>query len=329
MFVNYVMGFLPGWWLGAEDNRAEEPYISPERWTKELVAAGFQAPEAIVLDYLAPYQTSAGIIASRQSRVTEPSRVTLLCHTSEGLYVADMRHSLENLNIGVDICQFGQALPAQDVISLLDLQEPLIHGMSEETFNTLIGHLKSLRANMLWVTPASQVNCEDPRASMILGLARTARNDMSISLFTVEVDSVTPASSATEKVAKILLRINTPEIDLEHTNPDYEFAISNGEVLVPRLHWQTMSDAFAQRKETEVASRKQVNVKTPGLLHTMHWNEHKIQTPAEGEVLVQAKAAGLNFRVRLTFSYTHIPYSLHTLTLLRLIGSHDFSWSFE
>jgi hypothetical protein len=182
---------LPGWWLGAEDNRAEQPYISPERWTKELVAAGFQAPEAIVLDYVAPYQCSAGIIASRESRVTKPSRVTLFCHAPDAPYVTEMRLSLEMLNIGTDVCEFGQSLPAQDVISLLDLQEPTIHGMSEHTFSTLIANLKSLKANMLWITPASQVNCEDPRAAMILGLARTARNEMSIRLFTVEVDSAT------------------------------------------------------------------------------------------------------------------------------------------
>ena len=292
---------MPGWWLGAEDSRAEQPYISPERWTKELVAAGFQAPEAIVLDYVAPYQCSAGIIASRESRATKPSRVTLLCHAPDAPYVAEMRLSLKMLNIGTDVCEFGQSLPAQDVISLLDLQEPTIHGMSEHTFSTLIVNLKSLKANMLWITPASQVNCEDPRAAMILGLARTARNEMSIRLFTVEVDSATPPSTATEAVAKILLRVNTPKIDLEHTNPDYEFAISNGKILVPRLHWETLSDAFKQHKEdVGISTRKQINVKTPGLLHTMYWTEDKIKSPAEGEVLVQTKAAGLNFRVRVT-----------------------------
>jgi hypothetical protein len=299
---NVLKGFLPGWWLGAEDNRAEEPYISPERWTKELIAAGFQAPEAIVLDYIAPYQTSAGIIASRASRATLPSRVTLLCHGPDAPYVTEMRHSLEMLNIGVDICQlFGQTLPGQDVISLLDFQEPVVHDFSEQTFSAFISHLKSLEANMLWVIPASQVDCEDPRAAMTLGLARTARNEMSIKLFTIEVDSVTPPSAATEAVAKILLRVKTPEIDLEHTNPDYEFAVSNSEILIPRLHWQTMSDAFMQHKdESCVASRKRINVKTPGLLHTMFWTEDKIESPLEGEVLVQAKAAGLNFRVRAT-----------------------------
>jgi hypothetical protein len=98
-----------------------------------------------------------------------------------------------------------------------------------------------------------------------------------------------------------LLRVNTPKIDLEHTNPDYEFAISNGKILVPRLHWETLSDAFKQHKEdVGIPTRKQINVKTPGLLHTMYWTEDKIKSPAEGEVLVQAKAAGLNFRVRVT-----------------------------
>lgn len=115
------MGFPPSGRLDGGDNRAKEPYISPELWTKELVAAGFQGPEAIVLGYIAPYQTKAGILASRQSRTTKPLRVTLLCHTSEGPHVPEMRHCLEDLNIDVDVCHFGEALPAQDVISLLDL----------------------------------------------------------------------------------------------------------------------------------------------------------------------------------------------------------------
>jgi hypothetical protein len=317
-------GFLPGWWLGAEDNRAEEPYISPERWTTELVAAGFQVPDAIVLDYVFPDQLSAGILASHSSRITKPPRVTLLCHTPDAPYVADMRQCLEKLDICIDICQFGQALPSQDVVSLLDLQHPLIHGMSEHTFSTLIGLLKSLKANIIWVTPASQVNCEDPRAAMILGLARTARSEMSIKLFTVEVDSVTAPSVATEAIAKILLQVNTPDIHPEHTDPDYEFAVSNGGILIPRLHWQTMSNAFAQDKqEAKVAVRKKMDIKTPGLLHTMYWREEKTQTPAEGEVLVQAKAAGLNFKARTNLSLFTL---ITTLTILLITGPLGGSW---
>jgi len=309
MFVNYVMGFLPGWWLGADDDRAEEPYVSPERWTKELVAAGFQKPEAIVLDYRTPYQISGGIVATREARATKMARVTLLCHVADGPYVPQMRQSLEMLNIAVDICLFGQALPAaQDVISLVDLQEPMVHGMSEETFGALIRHFKSLNdAHMLWVTQASQVDCEDPRASMVLGLARTARNDLSIKLFTVELDGATPRAEAAEAVARILMRaLKSPEVDADHTNPDYEFAVAKGEIIIPRVHWQTFSESFARRDDEDdpigtsqdqaATVRKRIDVTTPGLLHTMHWSEEKIRAPAEGEVLVQAKTAGLNFR---------------------------------
>lgn len=268
------------------------------------MAAGFEKPEAVVLDYAVPYHTSAGIIASRQSRATKPARVTLLCHTPDGPYVADMRQALEALDIAVDTCRLGQDLPAHDIISLLDLQEdPLIHGMTENTFASLIASLKSLKTNMLWATRASQVDCEDPRAAMILGLARTASNDLSINLFTVEIDSATPPSTASEAVAKILLRANSPHVNPQHTSPDYEFAISNGEILVPRLHWQTTSDSFAQNvvpgiEQGGATTRKHIDVKTPGLLHTMCWKEAKVQTPGDGEVLIQSKAAGLNFRVR-------------------------------
>ncbi|KAL9086197.1 MAG: hypothetical protein Q9165_007262 [Trypethelium subeluteriae] len=298
MFVNYVLGFVSGWWLGAEDNRADQPWISPERWAKELVAAGFEKPEAIVLDHPAPYQTGAGILASRQSRATKPAKVTLLCNNTNSLRTVDMQRALQALDISVNTRQLGEELPNNDVISLLDLDQPLIHDMTGETFDSLIRTLKTLKTNMLWLTPSSQINCEDPRAAMTLGFSRTVRTDLAIKLFTVEIDSKTSSLDASQNVVKLLLRINTPHVNPQHTNPDYEFAISNGEILVPRLHWHTMSDAFTRNVaiQNEGASRKHLDIKTQGLLHTMSWNEDKMQSLGEGKVRVQPKAAGLNFR---------------------------------
>ncbi|KAI0571333.1 Polyketide synthase [Pyrenophora tritici-repentis] len=84
MCVNYVMGFLSGWWLGALDDRVDQPFISPERWTKELLDAGFPKPEAIILDDDAPYQLNAGIVVARESSEHTLSRVSLLCYDSDG-----------------------------------------------------------------------------------------------------------------------------------------------------------------------------------------------------------------------------------------------------
>ncbi|KAH9986166.1 KR domain-containing protein [Xylariaceae sp. FL0662B] len=301
MFFNYVMGYLPGWWLGAADNRVDKPWVSPQRWTQEFVSAGFQEPESIVLDDAVPYHVNAGIIVSRESRKTKPSRVTLLCHSFDAPYTTEMRRSLEALDVPLGICTFGEALPAQqDVISLLDLQEPVLHGMSEETFKTVIGYLESQKATMLWAIRASQIACEDPRTAMMLGLARTARNEMSLPLFTIEVDGATSPSAATEAITKILLRANSSHVNPESMDPDYEYAIVNDEILIPRLHWQTMSKAFTQlgdKKEADdVTMRKHITMKMPGLLHTMSWSDAKTRSLAEGDILVETKAVGLNFR---------------------------------
>lgn len=277
-----------------------EPYVSPERWSKELVAAGFQEPELSVLDKKAPYQVCAIIVASRQNRATKPTQATLLCREPCSAYVADMRHTLEALDVAVDICTFGKPLPAAgDVISLLDLEEPVVHAMDETAFVTMVSYLQKRTGKLLWLTQASQVDCEDPRAAMVLGLARSARQETGVGLFTVELDKLTPISDATRAVAQILMRINTRDVDFEHADPDYEFAISDGQVLIPRLHWQTISDAFKLpgKKETTMVPAKSLRVETPGRLQSMYWEQGETDPLGPGEVLVQSRAAGLNFRV--------------------------------
>ncbi|KAG6358653.1 hypothetical protein INS49_012171 [Diaporthe citri] len=306
MFFNYVMGFLPGWWLGAADGRPDRPWVSPERWTKELVAAGFQEPECSVHDDATPYHVNAAILVPRESRRTSPSRVTLLCRSPEAPLVAEMQRRLDIQGVLTDICTFGHPFPPQqDVISLLDLENPVLHGMSEETFRTVIQYfVDANKATLIWVTRASQVACEDPRAAMVLGLARTARNETSAPILTVELDAATAPPTAAERVVDILLRAKATHVNPESVDPDYEYAVVNGEVLVSRLHWKTMSQAFSEQHEQDNSKThllqapgcKRLTMKTPGLLHTMSWSDASVAELAEGEVLVETKAVGLNFR---------------------------------
>lgn len=204
---------------------------------------------------------------------------------------------LRALDFSVDICLLGQPLPpSQDVLSLLDLDDPAIHGMTETTYKAIIGYLHELDGRMVWLTQASQVHCEDPRAALILGLARTARNELALDLFTVEVDDITSVTVAADLTAH-LLRAGSAESNCEGMDPDWEYAIVNGEILVPRAHWQTVSDAVAQSSQAGASTQKQLAIQTPGLLHTMGWRHQEAETLKKGEVLVQTKATGLNFRV--------------------------------
>jgi acyl transferase domain-containing protein/SAM-dependent methyltransferase len=55
-YINFIMGLLPGWWLGEEDERSDEPYVQPDRWDRELRAAGFSGLDDCMLDAPRPYQ---------------------------------------------------------------------------------------------------------------------------------------------------------------------------------------------------------------------------------------------------------------------------------
>ncbi|UNI16448.1 Type I Iterative PKS [Purpureocillium takamizusanense] len=298
-YVNYVMGFLPGWWLGESDNRPDEPYISPERWAEEMLAAGFAKPEAMVVDGATPYQQSAGIIASPAYETPRPPKVSLLSHSIDGAYVTEAKLVLEDLGFTVDVITFGQELPSHDVISLLDLQTFTVHDLDDASFRALVAQLQSLDldSKIIWATRSAQVACTDPRTAMSLGLTRTARSELSTKLFTVEIDDKTDRLVAARCLADILLRRHSPQLDVESMDPDWEYAIIDGQVLVPRMHWQTMGDAFEQiDDESSQPTAKQLTVKTPGLLHTMGWSESERVPLKEGQVTVQTRAIGLNFR---------------------------------
>lgn len=305
-----MQGFISQWWPEAEDNRPEEPYVDEQRWTRELVAAGFTEPEAFVRDGVDGFHTNAGIIASiavEESRC--PTKVTLLCHNTNGAFEEEMKSTLRRKGIEVDVCLLGQPLPPQqDVISLLEVQEPLVYKFSEESFQTIIQHLNELQGQMLWVTRPSQIGCTDPNYAMTLGFLRTARNELSAKLYTVEIDDTSTAgatATTTESLADILLWTRSAKAESDSMDPDWEFAIVKGQVLVPRFHWQQMSTALQQSSlrsspQHESSAVKELTVKTPGLLHTMGWMQGQAKRLGPSQVMVETKAVGLNFRVSYT-----------------------------
>jgi hypothetical protein len=240
--------------------------------------------------------------------VIKPSRVTLLCHSPDGPELHEIRCCLESYQIVVDVCIFGHTLPTyQDVISLLDLQDPIVHRLSAQDFETLMGYMKSHKAKFIWVAPSMQTECHDPRAAMVLGLARTARNELSLELLTVEVDSITPLPLVSRAISQILFfRVIPPN---ESLKPDYEYAVIGGEIYIPRMHWQTGADAVKLHRDQDEDGfflHKHIQLGTPGLLRTLTWNESKASNPTGGEVLIESKAIGLNFRVSVQISFCYI-----------------------
>lgn len=224
-WINFVMGFLPGWWLGHADMRANEPYLAPEHWHHRLVEAGFDSPELVALDADAPLQLNATILA-RPGPVTAGteagvgaeaeslcSDVTLLvppeCEGAADNLPAAVRelegrlqdhgHRVSRVSMGqpldvpLDVSIAGQK--RHFVVSAIDLclQDGWFHDLTEEKlagFQHLTSELQAANAGILWLTQPCQIRPRNPSFAQCLGIARTVRAELGVRFATLELDFV-------------------------------------------------------------------------------------------------------------------------------------------
>lgn len=303
--INLIMGILPGWWLGEAEGRTNEPYLSPERWNMELCNSGFTGTEASILDAKEPYQINANIITRPLITSTATRRVTLL-HRPEDVvpYVEEMERVLKIQGFDVDRCTLGQT-PArkQDIISLLEIDAPMIETFTSISLKKFQQFLKNLESftRVLWVTRSAQIRVVDPRYSMVLGLLRTLRIELSLPLVTLEVDTVD--SSAYSSIWKVYEKAANSDLGTD-MDPDFEYVLEKGVVHLSRYHAVSVRDEIAEA-ETEKDLPAKLEIGRFGLLQSLHWVRFRPRELGANEVAVEPRYVGMNFRVGFRFVSCH------------------------
>lgn len=294
--LNFVMGFLPGWWLGEDEGRVEEPYMSPSRWDIELKKAGFSGADIVAYDDELPFQINANIIARAGISPLPRREVTILSDTQSQV-VREVQRTMIQRGFIVSISSLEDvAKPATDVISLLDIETPYLHEISDERLKKLQTYLSQARSGpgILWVTGHTQVGCRDPRYAAIIGVARTMRSELLLDFATLEVDI---AALNTEKMVdvfdKFQCRTKGPELD-----PDYEYAIVDKSILVPRYRWINTRQELQQVVGTRP---RKLGSSLLGQLQSLQWVETEPFELQDHEVEIEPRAVGMNFRVRPPF----------------------------
>jgi hypothetical protein len=128
-WAKYVFGILLGWYIGVQDGRHDEPYVSPKQWKEELDAAGFQLDETAVLDSLETFYTNAIIVAKPRREKARYKRICLLDNSSS-TDPGPLLWQLELLGFEVSRCTIHDGpLRGQDVIELLDEEKPVFEDM--------------------------------------------------------------------------------------------------------------------------------------------------------------------------------------------------------
>lgn len=310
------MGILPGWWLGAAEGRDKEPYLAPPQWDIALKAAGFSGVDAAIYDAPYPYHLNANIISrpakecARQPRATN-GRLTLIHHPGDmnSSSITQLRSVLDSRGLEtrmVALQEYEQLKTEnQDVIiSLLELDTPFFSSISVaqlESFQRVVAGLGS--TEMIWITRPAQHGVsasDDPGFGLSLGLARTLRSEQSLAITTLGIDQVND-KSLKAVVSLVMSVLDHQEAGAESSrgdtnlDPDREYVVDNGVVKVARYHPVALTQELASRAAKPEAVTLEIG--RMGLLQTLGWVPFPKSDPGYGEITLEPRCAGLNFRV--------------------------------
>ncbi|XRM46506.1 hypothetical protein ABZX51_009537 [Aspergillus tubingensis] len=289
-WVNYIWGTLAGWWYGEDDGRVDQPYISVDRWTEELKAAGFCAPDAAVPDAAAPNQLNTMILARPKIEFSPRKKVTLLTIVDS----EDARSivlGLQNRGYTIDRRGLQEPLPdGQDVIAFLDDDTPFLEQMDSNMFESLKALVdQGNDCGIFWLTGLCQVQCKDPRFGQINGFARAIRSEMFIDFATCEVDCII---SSVDRIIDVFEKFQKREED-DVFKPECEYAIIQNTVHVGRIHPFSVQDELTDPEPNGVIALRSSK---PGYLTALHWVDEEIDPLEAGDVEVEIHATGLNFK---------------------------------
>ena len=184
--------------------------------------------------------TGPKVFAELRRPLKHPDRVTIIIPGYHHPLANAIQNAFQDRGIDCDRCTFEGDLPKdQDIISIMDFGDPYVYNITEAKFRDFTNRLSDSKSSMIWVTPAAQMSCNDPNSSMILGLTRTLRaelrRDITVVEISVEASTYTGSSKSLLKIYQGLShRPKARDVD-----PDYEYAIVDGEIKIPRIQWTT------------------------------------------------------------------------------------------
>lgn len=287
---------MPGWWLGEDDNRADDPRLSVERWDQELHAAGFSGSPSAALDNETPRHVNAHIVSTAVGESASMQSVTMLYGEEKHPFARELALRLEQAGTAILWVKLGdhQDIPKQDVISTVEMDGPYFHGISAERYAMFKDFLSKSKVGVLWCTRSAQMDCTDPRYGTTIGLARTLRLELLMDFTTIELQNLDDlAVDATLAVFnKFQGRSSSGDYDFEP-----EFAVHDGTVYTGRFHWVSAAEELQSR--VAESDPKRLTIGRYGSIDSLRWIQHAAPTTLkDDEVQLDVSCIGLNFRVR-------------------------------
>ncbi|KAF7546390.1 hypothetical protein G7Z17_g8465 [Cylindrodendrum hubeiense] len=261
--VTFILGGLPGWWLGADDGRPLGPGVSVVDWDVLLDKTGFSGADTVMHDLTDETKHCNSLIVSQAIdddflRMREPlSFMSELPPLSEPLLIiggkklttTKMMSEIQKLlprpwkrhvqTVGsIDEIDAAKLTPRMDVICLQEADEPLFATPMTAERIAILKSLMMSAKNMLWVTGAGKSHT--PRTSIFLGIARIVPSELpQLNLQILGIESGAAHSVAAKNCVESFLRLRaTEEGDNRHLlwsqEPEMEI-LADGQNMIPRV----------------------------------------------------------------------------------------------
>ncbi|KAG0152624.1 hypothetical protein PDIDSM_1104, partial [Penicillium digitatum] len=248
--LTFIMGGLPGWWLGEEDGRRLHPGITPMEWDLMLQATGFSGVDLVYHDLADGRKHCTSLLVSqavddRYLGLRDPlpamadlaQEAPLLVIGGRTLAVSKMSKELQKMIprswqrqvqviTDLDSLNNSSLKPGTDVICLHELDSPLFSVAMNDLRLRLVQTLLINAKNVIWVVRNGQ--SASPESNMFLGIARAMFQELPhahlqyVNLKSAEAPSGmarTPAIGVGDMVWTL-----EPEIDID-----------GGKTLIPRV----------------------------------------------------------------------------------------------
>ena len=184
--------------------------------------------------------TGPKVVAELRRPLKHPDRITIVIPGYHHPLANAIQNAFQDRGIDCDRCTFEGDLPKdQDVISIVDFGDPYVYNITEAKFRNFTDRLSDSKSSMIWVTPAAQTSCDDPNSSMILGLTRTLRAELRRDITVVEIDVDASTYTSSSKSLLKLYQGLSHRPKARDVDPDYEYAIVDGDIKIPRIQWTT------------------------------------------------------------------------------------------
>jgi SAM-dependent methyltransferase len=220
----YMLGSLPGYWLGAQDGRPSSPFISKEEWNARLLKAGLSGNDVTLNDYPEPDDCTSVIISSNSTPkivddqvngatkgVTEKAKpmsngvngdiyksekdeeiIWLIYRHRPHPLVAEIKRFYDIAHVPTRIIPLSQVesqiSKGARTIMCAELEAPLLSRMTE-TDMTSLHKYTLLASSAVWLTAGGMMTGASPEHSLVFGLSKSIMTEQpSFALSTFDID---------------------------------------------------------------------------------------------------------------------------------------------